>query len=356
METKDDDKPGSSDEGLGRIDAALDRRGFTTWPLRVRAAVAVVGVAAVLAGAGAFLANNLTNAFGPGSVCEGAVSAAALNDALGPGTVGSEANGAWQSPSGGAFCTATVSYGVFGNSRSVFVEVRQADDLGPYLADSGDRLFAASANGGASGAARDGRAWALLPEECGNGLRVEVGSGSPGGPDAEKLARLAVAAANGLAADKGCGKSPLPAPHELSRAGQEHGLDPASVCGLPGFTATGAVGGKGYKESVNTAFDPLWVCRISTDQGRPAISFSIGTEPRVRGPVSEKTASPAFGRSRWAGSPMTDQEVVATCQGKPTYFRMDSDITVQGPFPGTAETWQQFLTAGGRAIGCEPIL
>ncbi|MEU3567732.1 hypothetical protein AB0E96_04755 [Kitasatospora sp. NPDC036755] len=318
--------------------------------------VAAAAVAAVAAGAGAFLANNLTNAFGPDSVCDGAVSAAALTDALGSGTVGSKTGGAWQSPSGGALCTATVSYGVFGDSRSVFLGVRQADDLGPYLADSEDRLFAASANGGASGAARDGRAWALLPEGCGNGLRVEVGADGHDGPDAEKLARLAVAAANGLAADRGCGTSSVPAPHALSQAGQAHELNPASVCGLPGFAASGTAVGKGYKEVVNSAFDPLWVCRITTDQDRVAHTFSIGTEPRVRGPVSEKDASPAFGRARWAGSPATDREVMATCQGKPTYFRMDSDITVQGAFPGTAETWKQFLTAGGTAIGCEPIL
>ncbi|MEV7186233.1 hypothetical protein [Kitasatospora sp. NPDC093102] len=341
---------------VGKVDAALDRRGFTTWPLRVRAVVAATAVTVVVAGVGAFLASNLSNVFGPDSVCDGAVSAAALNDALGSGPVGSEKNGAWQSPSGGAFCTATVSPGMFGDSRSIFVQVLQADDLGPYLADSGGRLFAASANGGATGAARDGRAWALLPEECGNGLRVEVKSGGHGGPGTEKLARLAVAAANGVAADKGCGKSPLPAPHELSQAGQAHELNPASVCGLPGFTASGAAAGKGYKEITNTAFDPLWVCRISTDQDRVAHTFSIGTEPRVRGPLSEKDASPAFGRSRWAGSPITNREVVATCQGKPTYFRMDSDITVQGPFPGTAETWKQFLTVGAAAIGCEPIL
>ncbi|MFI2611317.1 hypothetical protein [Kitasatospora sp. NPDC018619] len=341
---------------VGKVDPAPDRRGFTTWPLRVRAVVAAVAVAAVAAGAGAALADNLTNAFGPDSVCGGAVSAGALNDALGSGPVRSETNGAWESPSGGAFCTASVSHGVFGDDRSVFVQVLQADDLGPYLADSGDRLFAASVNGGASGAARDDRAWALLPEGCGNGVRVEVRSGGPGGPGAGKLARLAVAAANGLAADKGCGKAPLPPPRELSQAGQEHPLNPASVCGLPGFAASGTAGGKGFQETVSTAFDPLWVCRISTDQGRPSISFSIGTEPRVRGPLSEKDASPAYGRSRWAGSPMTKSEVMATCQGKPTYFRMDSDITVHGPLPDTGEAWEQFLTAGGKAIGCEPIL
>ncbi|WBP89667.1 hypothetical protein [Kitasatospora cathayae] len=343
-----------SESGAERIDAALDRRGFTTWPLRVRAAVVVAGAVAVVAGAGAFLANNLSNAFGPDSVCDGAVSAAALNDALGPGKVSGEKNGAWESPSGGAFCTATVSYGVFGNSRSVFVQVDQADDLGPYPASAGDRLFAASANGGAAGAARDDRAWALLPGECGTGLRVEVKSGGEDGPGAGKLARLAAAAVNGVAADKGCGKTPFPAPHALSQAGHEHDLNSGSICGLPGFTATGAAGGNGYKESVNTAFDPVWTCRISTDRSPFAYSFTIGTEPRLRPPVIEKDTSPAFGRSRWA-TPLRDREVVATCQGRPTYFRMDSDI-LQTLFPSTEEAWKQFLTAGAKTIGCEPIL
>ncbi|MEU8928118.1 hypothetical protein AB0D10_45720 [Kitasatospora sp. NPDC048545] len=339
---------------ISEVDAALDRRGFTTWPLRVRAVVGAVTVTAVVAGVGAFLANNLSNAFGPDAVCDGAVSAAALNDALGPGKVSSKKNGVWQSPSGGAFCKAEVSYGFFGNSRSVFVQVLQADDLAPYPANSNSQLFAASANGGASGAARSDWAWALLPGECGNGLRVEVKSNGDDGPGAENLARLAVSAANGVAAGKGCGKTPLSAPHELSQAGQEHDLNNASVCGLPGFTAASA-GSKGYRESVTTAFDPVWVCRIATGQNPIAWSFSIGTEPRVRGPLAEKDATPAFGRSRWAGSPIPKQEVVATCHDKPTYFRMDTDI-LQGLFPDTDEAWKQFLTAGGKAIGCEPIL
>ncbi|KJS56774.1 hypothetical protein VM98_05330 [Streptomyces rubellomurinus subsp. indigoferus] len=342
-----------TDSAAGRIDAAPDRRGFTSRSLRARAAVGVVAAAALVAGVGAFLVDNLTNAFGPDSVCDGAVSAAALTDALGPGQVSSSENGAWQSPSGGALCTAKVTYGNFGDSRSVFVRVAQADDLGPYPAGSDSQLFAASANGGASGAARSKGAWALLPGECGTGLRVEVESDGDG-PGAGKLARLAVSAANGVAADKGCGKSPLPAPHELSAVGQEHDLNSGSVCGLPGFTAADA-GSKGYRERVTTAFDPVWVCRIATGQNPFAWSFSIGTEPRVRGPLAEKDATPAFGRSRWAGSPLREREVVATCQGKPTYFRMDTDI-LQGLFPSTDEAWKQFLTAGGKAIGCEPIL
>ncbi|MFF4817704.1 hypothetical protein ACFY2K_24280 [Kitasatospora sp. NPDC001309] len=338
----------------GGPDAALDRRGFTTWPLRLRAAVAAAGVTAVVAGAGAFLANNLSNAFGPDSVCGGAVSADALNDALGPGQVSSRDNGAWESPRSGALCTATVSYGVFGNSRSVFVRVVQADDLGPYPASAGDQLFAGPADSGAAGAARDDRAWALLPGGCDTGLRAEVQSGG-GAPGAEKLARLAVAAANGVAADQGCGKSPLPTPNGLSRSGQEHDLNLASVCDLPGFAAAGAAGDKGYKEIASTAFDPVWTCRISREKNPFAYSFTIGTDPRLRGPLAEKTASPAFGRSRWAGSPITDREVMATCHGRPTYFRMDSNF-LEPLFTDTDETWKQFLVAGGKAIGCEPIL
>ncbi|WP_157849636.1 hypothetical protein [Streptomyces novaecaesareae] len=351
------ERTGESSGGLvGMADTALDRRGFTSWPLRVRAAVAAVAVVGVAAGAGAFLAGNLSNAFGPDTVCGGMVNAAALNDALGSGAVSAKTSGDGLR-SGNDHCTATVSHGVFGGDRSVIVQVKRADDLGPYLADSGASLFAASANGGASGAARSDRAWALLPGECGGGLRVEVSSVSGAQPGAGKLAGLAVSAANGFAADRGCGKTRLPAPQKLSEAGQEHELNSGSVCGLPGSTATGGAGDKRYRESVSTAFDPVWVCRITPDtEPGPRYTFLIGTEPRLRTPVNEKDAPPAFGRSRWAGSPIRDREVVATCQGRPTYFRMESGISLQGRFPDSEGTWKQFLAAGGKAIGCEPIL
>ncbi|MFG2904316.1 hypothetical protein ACGF13_04530 [Kitasatospora sp. NPDC048286] len=345
------DQPGDGSAVGERLDAALDRRGFTTWPLRVRAAVAVVAVTAVVAGAGVFLVDNLTNAFGPDSVCEGAVSADLLNDALGPGKVSDQAFGNGYLRSGSAFCMAKVSSGVFGNERSVTVELRKNGDLSVVANDAEARLFAASANGGASGAGFDHRAWALLPEACDSGQRITVRADRDNRPGAEKLAALAVSTAGRVASQQGCGTSSMPAPHQLSAAGKDHDLDRNAVCGLPGLTAPAGLGGAALRETVTTSTDPLWTCLIHSDASpRSPITFTIGTEPRLLAPATPKD-EPGIGRARW----VRPGEMTATCQGRPTTFRMELNGSWSSG-PDGDSTWQQFLTAGGKAIGCEPIL
>ncbi|MFI9163340.1 hypothetical protein [Kitasatospora aureofaciens] len=347
-----DEKPGGRPPGLGeRLDAALTARGFTTRGLRVRAVVTAVVSVAVAAGVGVFLTDNLTNTFGPDSVCEGAVSADALNDALGPGTVGEQKFGDGHLRSGTAICMATVSYGMFGNNRSVTVELRKNSSLSVLADDTEARLFSASANGGAAGAAFDHRAWALLPGDCDSGLRVTVRSSGGDRPGARKLAGLSVSTANRIAMQRRCGSSPVPAPHELSETGKERDLDPSATCGLPGLTVSATPQAPGLRETVTTATDPMWACRIhSNADPRSSATFTIGTDPRLLTP-SAPDGEPGFGRARW----VEPGEMVVTCQGRPTYFRMDwSDF--RDPVPDSDAAWKQFLTAGGRAIGCEPIM
>ncbi|MFE4355752.1 MULTISPECIES: hypothetical protein [unclassified Kitasatospora] len=345
------DQPGDENTVSERLDAALDRRGFTTRPLRVRAAVAVVAVTAVVAGAGVFLADNLTNAFGPDSVCDGTVSADLLNDVLGPGKVSDQAFGDGHLRSGSAFCMAKVSSGVFGNERSVTVELRKNSDLSVVANDSEARLFAASANGGASGAAFDHRAWALLPEACGSGQRVTVRADRGERPGAEKLAALAASTADRIASQQGCGTSPTPAPHQLSDAGKDRDLDRSTVCGLPGLTMPTTPGGPAFRETVTTATDPLWACLIHSDANpRSSITFTVGTEPRLLTATTPKD-EPGIGRARW----VKPDEMTTTCQGRPTYFRMEVN-GFRDLVPDSDSAWKQFLTAGAKAIGCEPIL
>lgn len=339
-----------SDSSLDRTDAALQRRGSSSRRPRVRTALAVAAVTAVVAGAGAFLTNNLSNAFGPDSVCGGAVSADALTAALGSGRVSEHTYGNGQLRSGTAFCVATVSRGILGNDRSVTVELRENTGLSTLGDDSGARLFAASANGGAAGAASDNRAWALLPEGCADGPRVTVSSGDDG-PGARALAELSVTVANRIAGQRTCGSTPMPAPHVLSEAGTDHDLDLNAVCGLPGFTLPDLPGNHGLRETATTATDPLWACRIHTGaRPGPSVSFTIGTEPRLMAPAAPKD-EPGLGRARWVGP----EEMVTSCQGKPTVFRLSWD-GAQKLIPNDDETWKQFLAAGGKAIGCEPIL
>ncbi|MEU4117269.1 hypothetical protein AB0F71_22565 [Kitasatospora sp. NPDC028055] len=310
----------------------------------------MTAVTVVVAGAGAFLANNLSNAFGPDSVCSGTVSADALTAALGSGRVSEHTYGNGQLRSGTASCVATVSRGIFGNDRSVTVELRENTGLSALADDSGARLFAASANGGAAGAASDHRAWALLPEGCGSGLRVTVSSGDDG-PGARELAGLSVAVANQIAGQRTCESTPMPAPHVLSEAGTDHDLNHSAICGLPGFTLPDLPGNRGLRETATTATDPLWACHIHTDANPgPSVSFTIGTEPRLLTSVAPKD-EPGLGRARWVGP----DEMVTSCQGKPTVFRLSWD-GAQKLIPNDDETWKQFLAAGGKAIGCEPIL
>ncbi|MEV7600900.1 hypothetical protein AB0O91_26370 [Kitasatospora sp. NPDC089797] len=345
------DRHGRVDGTDGGTDPALDRRGFTTWPLRLRAAVAVTVAAAVAAGAGAFLADNLSNTFGPDSVCEGAVSADALTGALGSGKAAGREYGDGHLPAGTAFCRATVSRGIFGNDRSVTVELRRTTDLSLLADDPTARLFAASANSGAAGAASDHRAWALLPEGCDNSTQVVVSSDGDEGPGARELAGLSVAVANRIATQRSCGTAPLPAPHDLSAPGAEHALDRNAVCGLPGFTLPDAPGSPALREAATTATDPLWTCRVDTAASpRSSVAFTIGTEPRLLA-ADAPTNDPGLGRARW----VQRDEMMTTCQGRPVHFR----LSWKGPqklIPDSDEIWKQFLTAGGRAIGCEPIL
>ncbi|MFJ6774460.1 hypothetical protein ACIQOV_26490 [Kitasatospora sp. NPDC091257] len=338
----------------GHVDAALDRRGFTTRALRVRAGVVTLAVAATAVGLGiggwALLRDDMTNDYGPKSVCDGTVSSQVLNDALGAGKVSAEPYSSVT-----ATCTVMVAGGMFGDDRHVMVSFGQSKDIFHLPIASGARTFAASANGGAVGAVRDSEAWALLPADCPNGLWVQVSAYGGGQFDPLKLARLAVSTANRTADQRGCGRTPLPALRELTPASTERELDGDAVCGLPGITVLRAAD-KRYKEAVTVGSDPLWTCEITPDGDHEGTSaLVIATEPRLRPDAADRDTSPAFGRARWAGSLPRD-EIVVTCHGRPTYFRIGTVRQLGHLFSTSDEAWKQFLTVGGEAVGCEPIL
>ncbi|MFD9686578.1 hypothetical protein ACFWXO_12540 [Kitasatospora sp. NPDC059088] len=319
-------------------------------PRRLRAAVIATVALAALTGGAAFLADNLTNAFGPDSLCGGAVSADAVNDALGWGKVSDTMYGDGKTlKADGSSCVAKVSRGVFGDDRFVAVDLRRSGNLTPFAVDAGSRLFAASANGGSAGAVRDSSfAFALFPADCESGQQATAKSVSS---DAQGLARLAVSVANHAAEQQGCGKAPLPAPHELTPAGTDRALDRNAACGLPGLTMPDTPGGPAYRATVTSATDPLWTCLIHSDRDpRSSITFTIGTDPRlVAAPTGDP--GPTLGRAQEVGT----FEAVTTCQGRPTRFRFKPD-GLWDLVPNGDETWKQFLVAGGKAIGCEPIL
>ncbi|MEU1424604.1 hypothetical protein [Kitasatospora sp. NPDC005751] len=361
MTAEQDRADGSTDRTAGalrRTDEALTRRGFTTRRLRLRAAAVIVAITAAASGV---LLYELTNVLGPDTVCAGAATADEVHTALGPGRISEEKSDGW---SPGAYdrtaaCRVTVSYGLFGptgRSAALALALPQ-DEVTPPTAPEA-RLFA----GGSTGAVLDSRAWALLPDGCPKAMRAEVrllGSDDTVGGRAAGMAALAVAFANTAAESKGCGGG-LPAPSGLSAAATPQPADLGNVCGLPGMApARDPQAGEGYRQTVTAGFAPVWSCAISSPGGlNTQASFTITTDPRVSALDPQDARTEAYGRARWIGS--SGENVVATCQGKSTYFHLDRKyspgVAGSGLFPDTADLWRQFLVAGGKAVGCEPII
>ncbi|MFE4513054.1 hypothetical protein ACFRMQ_02495 [Kitasatospora sp. NPDC056783] len=355
---KNDAHSDGSETLHGRIDDALDRRGFSTGRLRARAAAVVLALSLLPIGAAGFAAYRLTNLGGPDRLCDGAVTADQVHGLLGGGRV---EDGTWTSystteDSSGNSCTVRVRSGLFETSEKhvQFTIARNADDGPGELAASNARLF----SGDSAGSVTPGVAWAVLPEGCQKGVRIEVRTNDAGGDEAR--ARAAVAFANGVAKARSCGDRVLPAPTSLSAVGAETEPDWNNLCGLPGFApAKNPEAQWRIPQQVTTATAPIWSCKLGGDpryDGRVQ-QFAITTEPQATALTrKDGEQDSAVGRARWvAGGTLT-----ATCQGKDVFFTIKGGYLkdTQSPFlfPDQQDLVRQFLTAGGKAIGCEPIL
>ncbi|MEU3560913.1 hypothetical protein [Kitasatospora sp. NPDC006786] len=340
----------------GRVDAALDRRGFTTRGLRLRATAVVVALSLVPVGAAGFAVYRLTNVGGPDSVCDGAATADQVHDLLGSGRIGERRRGfSATEESTGNSCTATVRSGLFETSEKAvrFTPVRNAKAGPGALAASDARLF----SGGSVGSVTPDDAWAVLPEGCDKGVRAEVRADVQGHD--ETRARLAAAFADGLAKARACGNGALPMPTTLSEKGAETDPDWANLCGLPGFApARNPEALWRMPQQVTTATAPIWSCRIGGDPRYDSRvqEFAITTEPRTTALARKESTAPDLGRAQW----VADGTLVTTCQGKDVFFTVTGGITsgLEKPFlfPDQKDLVRQFVTAGGKAIGCEPIL
>ncbi|MEV7023432.1 hypothetical protein [Kitasatospora sp. NPDC093558] len=326
--------------------------------MEVEGAAAAV-VLAIAAGVTGVPLYNLTIVGGPDTVRDGAATADEVHDTLGAGRISEQRVGDSSAtavdPVGG--CGATVTFGLFGKSRkSVWFKVRRDAKSAVDLASPEARLF----SGDSVGSVTPGTAWALLPDGCQKGLRAEV-QGSDGSD--EGRARLAVAYANHAAKALNCKGKELPAPKGLSARGVPATPDWTALCGLPGLAPARDPQARdgAYKQRVTTASAPIWSCAIGTRSSQSSdVQFTITTEPRVTTPSHESGRSPSpYGRALWTGEPGS-QEVVATCRGKDVFFHLDSGyepvIDSQRLVPDGNDLWRQFLTAGGKAVGCEPIL
>ncbi|MFF2617790.1 hypothetical protein [Kitasatospora sp. NPDC058046] len=357
MDNKDDDRPDGSTAGLaGRVDAAPGRRGFTTRGLRVRLAVVLLAFSLVPVGAVGFGLYRLTNLGGPDNVCNGAATAEQVHDMLGPGRISErkskDFNATDASPDNS--CSARVRSGLFTTTEKVVQFRIERDTKGPAeLAAPDARLF----SGDSVGSVSKYVAWALLPQGCPKGLRAEVHS-SELGLDEERV-RLAVSFANAAARENGCAERKLPTPTSLSARGAETDPDWNDVCGLPGFAPAKDPGAeRRYSQQVTTAADPIWSCVITRNAvGSVPQAFTITTEPRTTAVTQDASHPSQYGRARRISGKYV--EYVTTCQGKDTFFSLSGGFESDPYdylFPDRDDLVRQFLTAGGKAIGCEPIL
>ncbi|MFF2144599.1 hypothetical protein [Kitasatospora sp. NPDC058190] len=351
-------RPDDSDSPDGRIGAALNRRGFTTRRLRVRLAVGVLALSLVPVGAVGFALYRLTNLGGPDGVCDGAATADQVHDLLGPGRISERKSIHYSATetSTGNSCSATVSSGLFNASEKTvrFTVILNSKEGPAELAASDARLF----SGDSAGSVTPSAAWAVLPDGCQKGLRAEIRTSETGNDEAR--ARLAVAFANGAAKTRSCADRKLAAPNSLSANGAETDPDWANLCGLPGFAPAKNPEAQWHiPQQVTTAFGPIWSCTIG---GNPrydnrAQVFAITTEPRTTALTQKDGKEPSsVGRARW----VADGTLVTTCQGKDVFFTVNGGYAngLEKPFlfPDPKDLVRQFLAAGGKAIGCEPIL
>lgn len=349
-------KSGPSDDNAGpagKVGAALNRRGFTTRRPRTRLATVLLAFSLVLVGAVGFALHRLTNLGGPDSVCDGAVTADEVHDLLGSGRI-SEDKGRYSATKDftGNSCSATVRSGLFGTSKKVaqFNIVLNTGDGPRALAAPDARLF----SGDAAGSVTPDVAWAVLPEGCTKGVRAEVFTSEKGHDEAR--ARMAVAFANGVAKARSCAGREMPPPKNLPMKGVEGQPDWANLCGLSGFApAKNPEAQSDVSQQVTTGFAPIWSCAIGTNpahDGRTKV-FAITTDPRTTALTQKDGKDPAGpGRARWVAG----GTLVVTCHGKDVFFSLGGGYEGPALFPDNDDLVRKFLTAGGKAIGCEPIL
>ncbi|MFB7909180.1 hypothetical protein ACFC1T_22375 [Kitasatospora sp. NPDC056076] len=231
---------------------------------------------------------------------------------------------------------------------------RNTKDGPGELAASDARLF----SGDPAGSVTSEKAWALLPEGCEKGLRAEVRTTGQGSDEAR--ARLAVGFADAAAKASRCSAGTLPTPKDLSARGAETEPDWANLCGLPGFAPAKNPDARWHmSQQATTRSGPIWSCRIGGDpeHGSRTQVFAITTDPRTTALTRQDGHEPSsFGRARW----VADGTLVADCQGKDVFFTVNGGyIDTPGKpflFPDQNDLVRQFLVAGGKAIGCEPIL
>ncbi|MFJ8476694.1 hypothetical protein [Kitasatospora sp. NPDC094011] len=351
-----EEEPDGTPGPEGRLTAALTARGFTTRRLRMRVAALVLAFSLVPVGAAGFALYRLTDLGGPDSVCDGAATADQVHDLLGSGRINEHQGGDRSADAAGQGCSVSVRTGLLTTTEKTvwFSLERNAKDGPGGLAASDARLFA----GSSAGSVTPDMAWALLPEGCEKGLRAEVHSTEPGHD--EVRARLAVGFADAAARAKHCSDGNPQTLKELSARGARTAPDWANLCGLPGFApAKNPEAGWSMSQQVTTASGPIWSCTIGGDPKSDSRTqvFAITTDPRTTALTRQDGKEPsAFGRARWVAG----GTLVADCHGKDVFFTVNGGYTdtLRKPFlfPDQDDLVRQFLTAGGKAIGCEPIL
>ncbi|MEU2179428.1 hypothetical protein [Streptomyces thermolilacinus] len=318
--------------------AASARRALLRWGAPLAALVLV---------AGGVLLGKTTNAFGPGRVCHGWVTAADAQRALGATgpLIGKDSVhgscevrlGGWGSGAGRALIVTPFDE----SSRFPF-------ELDLWRVSGSEALLTGSRTAGAVDAYGG---WVLLPDSCREAvprtdederpsLRAAVldGHGDPAG-----IAGVLESAARGLVERHGCAEPDavtVGGPGSVSPAAA---TDFGAVCGLDGFALPRPHGGPVVERVSGSRDGDAWFCDLAfSEQPRkgPFARFAIVRHPALT-----------------AGLKDTDY-TRARCGGRETYFVWDDNMywtpekRADAGFPAAKDLSQAFETTARKALGC----
>ncbi|MEU4734803.1 MULTISPECIES: hypothetical protein [Streptomyces] len=234
--------------------------------------------------------------------------------------------------------------------------------------------FSGPASGGVE---KDRKAWVWLPPACldGESVRVNVSLMSrEGSADRVGLAALAVDAANRLMDHTKCDADRLKAPPGIGATPVERDADAGRLCGVPGFSLPAGSTGQARKvrEIAPAARGPLWTCFVALehgqdddsgdrDRGSGFATYSVVQDPVVIGGIKQSKAyseeSPIDG---WAVTGFDATHVVATCEGKETYFAMEIGTQQlrswdEPAAPRDAQQFRSFVEKVRPSFGCSGV-
>ncbi|MDX3058463.1 hypothetical protein PV394_25555 [Streptomyces sp. NE06-03E] len=213
----------------------------------------------------------------------------------------------------------------------------------------------------------DGNGWVALPSDCGPiGAAWAKGDHTVlsvvterGDADPAELARLTRATARKLAADHDCAPADSAAGNasaDLIQASAPAKSDPATVCGLDGFSlGAKAPAASPLREQTSGSRDDAWFCDLSLHQPATGLPRDDDREPFARLAVIRNPELLLSAKERHFDH--------AVCGGKETYFATDIADYVYSPdtpeekaaatLVKASDVQNRFTAAARTALACD---